>query len=199
MPATLFEIAFVVAWIVAEVIRFPHRQRNKRERRLGRMVATPSQGLEIVVSLLAFLGMQVLPLVYIFAPWFDSRGYYMPASAGWIGMALMAAALWLLWRAHADLGRNWPPTLEISPDQRLVTHGVYGVIRHPIYAALWLWCIAQALLLPNWIGGLAGLVTLLPVHVLRVPREERMMREHFGEAYHKYSERTGGAIPRLRR
>ena len=38
----------------------------------------------------------------------------------------------------------------------LVTNGIYRRIRHPMYSAFWLWAIAQALLLPNWIAGPAG-------------------------------------------
>lgn len=79
----------------------------------------------------------------------------------------------------------------------LVTQGIYRHMRHPIYAAQWLWGIAQPLLLQNWIAGLAGLVSFLPVYLYRVPREEQMMLEHFGEEYRSYMGRTGRIIPRL--
>jgi protein-S-isoprenylcysteine O-methyltransferase Ste14 len=110
---------------------------------------------------------------------------------------VLAASLWLLWRSHADLGRNWSPTLQIVQEQRLITEGVYGRIRHPIYAAIWLWGIAQALLPHNWIAGLAGLALFLPVYLYRMPREEQIMAEHFGEAYHAYASRTGRVLPRI--
>ncbi len=44
--------------------------------------------------------------------------------------------LWLMWRAYADLGRNWSPKIEIGEGQKLVTDGVYRYIRHPIYAGM---------------------------------------------------------------
>ncbi|MCL6613199.1 MAG: hypothetical protein K6U03_01040 [Firmicutes bacterium] len=59
--------------------------------------------------------------------------------------------------------------------QQLVTQGIYGTIRHPMYASQLLWGIAQALLLQNWIAGPAGLAAFLPLYLVRVPREERMM------------------------
>jgi protein-S-isoprenylcysteine O-methyltransferase Ste14 len=66
-----------------------------------------------------------------------------------------------------------------------------------MYASEWVWGIAQALLLQNWIAGWAGLALFMPLHVARVPREEQMMVERFGEAYREYINRTGGIVPRL--
>ncbi len=50
----------------------------------------------------------------------------------------MVAALWLFWRSHADLGRNWSQAFELRKGHELITHGVYRVVRHPMYAAIWL-------------------------------------------------------------
>ena len=58
----------------------------------------------------------------------------------------------------------------------LVTEGIYGRVRHPMYTAFWLWAVAQALLLPNWIAGFSGLIgfgTLInssyaPLHVFGI-------------------------------
>jgi len=66
-----------------------------------------------------------------------------------------------------------------------------------MYAAHLLWGIAQALLLQNWIAGLSMLVFFLPVYLYRVPHEEQMMLEHFGEEYRSYMNRTGRIIPRV--
>ena len=41
----------------------------------------------------------------------------MPDWAGWIGVVMYAVGLWLLVRAHADLGRNGSPSLEITEGQ----------------------------------------------------------------------------------
>ena len=152
-----------------------------------------------MLLLLPFMGMIVMPVVYVLTPWVDFADYRLPSWAGWAGIALFASSLWLLWRSHTDLGRNWTPTLQIREGHSLVTDGVYHHIRHPMYAAHGLWAIAQPLLLQNWIAGWGMLVTFLPVYLVRVRREERMMLEHFGEAYRLYMERTGRLLPRFRR
>ncbi len=81
--------------------------------------------------------------------------------------------------------------------QLFIQRHILDHIRHPTYAAHWLWAIAQALLLQNWIAGLAMLASFLSLYLLRVPREEEMMLEHFGEEYGSYMNRTGRVIPHL--
>jgi protein-S-isoprenylcysteine O-methyltransferase Ste14 len=147
------------------------------------------------------VGMFFVPAVYALTPWLDEADYRLsPEAKGWIGglgAAILAFALWLFWRSHADLGRNWSPSLQLREEHQLVTAGVYRYIRHPMYASQWLWSVAQPLLLQNWIAGWGGLLLFLPLYVLRVPREEHMMLAQFGEAYRAYMRRTGRILPRL--
>ncbi|MCP3919865.1 MAG: hypothetical protein GY711_30395 [bacterium] len=65
-----------------------------------------------------------------------------------------------------------------------------------MYAAIWLWSIAQALLLANWIAGPSALVTFAPLYFARVPREEELMGERLGDAHRAYMARTGRVLPR---
>lgn len=88
-------------------------------------------------------------------------------------------------------------SLEIREGHSLVTQGVYRYTRHPMYAAHWLWGLAQPLLLQNWIAGFAMLVPSLPLYLYRVPREEQMLLEQFGEEYREYMDRTGWIVPRF--
>jgi protein-S-isoprenylcysteine O-methyltransferase Ste14 len=88
-------------------------------------------------------------------------------------------------------------TAEVRERQTLVTSGVFKYMRHPMYSAHWLWGIAQALLVHNWISGLASLVIFISVYLLRVPREERVMLNEFGDEYREYIKRTGRILPRL--
>ena len=67
-----------------------------------------------------------------------------------------------------------------------------------MYASIWLWGIAQTLLLQNWIAGWASIVLFVPTYVLRVSSREEQMIEQFGEAYRAYMNRTGCVGSRLR-
>ena len=195
MLESVFRVYFLIGLIANDLLFAVDARRMKQ----NRVIDDRKTGLEFPLSILAFLGMQVIPVLYVLTSWLDFADYHLSTWAGLVGAAIFTVALWLYWRSHADLGRNWSPLLQIKGGHSLVTHGVYQYIRHPIYAADWLWGIAQALLLQNWIGGLAALASMLPVYLFRVPREEQMMLEHFGEEYRLYMSRTGRVIPRLRR
>lgn len=184
--------------ILAEIaIRVPHERRRRRTR----MMVNRVSGSERALLGLLFVGMFFVPAVYTLTPWLDSADYRMsPGAKGWIGgigATILASAVWLFWRSHADLGRNWSPSLQLREEHQLVTTGVYRSIRHPMYASQWLWSVAHPLLLQNWIARWSSLLLFLPLYLSRVPREEQMMLERFGEAYRAYMRRTGCVIPRL--
>lgn len=147
---------------------------------------------------LLLLGL-VLSLIYIFTNWLAFADYDLPSWLGVVGILLLLPALWLFWRSHVDLGRNWSPTLQIIEQHTLVTNGVYRTIRHPMYASQWLFVLAQILLLQNRIAGPANLLLFIPFYFLRVPQEEQMMIQQFGAAYQTYMARTGRVVPRLGR
>ena len=192
-----FGMVYFLGMLAEVVIRVPHEQRRRQTRMMVESVDWSERSL---LSLM-FIGMFFIPLVYTFTSRLDGADYRLPReareSAGGVGMIILAMAVWLFWRSHADLGRNWSPSLELREGHELVTEGVYRSVRHPMYSSMWLWGVAQALLLQNWIAGWVSLVMFMPLYLLRVPREERMMLDEFGEEYRAYMDRTGRVIPRL--
>ncbi|MFC1716837.1 protein-S-isoprenylcysteine O-methyltransferase [Candidatus Poribacteria bacterium] len=189
------KILYVIGFVVGLVIRAVYtagtrktRIADDQETVLGKLLMT-----------LSSLGLIILPFFYLLSSRLDFADYHLPAwaalTAGIPGVAIFAFALWLLWRSHVDLGRNWLPMLQIREGHTLITQGVYSHIRHPMYAAHLVWGIAQALLLQNWIAGLSMLVFFFPVYLFRAPREERILIEHFGQEYRSYMNRTGRLIP----
>lgn len=141
--------------------------------------------------------MFILPLVGVFTPWSELAAYDLPDWTGWLGTVFFLLAIWLFWRSHTDLGLNWSGSLEIRENHSLVDTGIYRYIRHPMYASCWLWGIAQALLLHNWIYGLSYVISFLLMYLLRVPQEEQMMLDTFGEQYQEYMTRTGRVYSKI--
>jgi protein-S-isoprenylcysteine O-methyltransferase Ste14 len=189
----IFTAIYFVAIIVEMVIRAPLNKKRKQEKMSERRVTVQ----EKTLLALLFVGMFFVPIIYAATDWLDFANYTLPAWAGWLGVALIAGAILVFWRAHADLGLNWSPTLEIREKHELVTRGIYGYIRHPMYASQWLWVIAQPLLLQNWIAGFINLLVFIPFYFLRVGAEERLMLEQFGEQYRSYMQKVGAVFPKL--
>lgn len=180
----------LLASIVMIAIRAPHGQRSRRV-----AVATNRKGaLEaglLTVAWIAFF----LPLIWIATPVLGFADYPSRALPLVVGIACLALGLWVFHRAHADLGTNWSITLEIREQHRLVTEGVYRRIRHPMYAALLLYGLGQALVLPNYVAGPSYAVAMLLLVVLRIGPEERMMLAAFGEPYEQYRSQTKRLVP----
>ena len=186
-----FKIIFIVCFVAGCAVRAPYAIKSKRDEAAGER-GLPS---DWPLLLLVFGGMQVAPLIYLLTNWLDYSDYDMPAWIGLSGVPVFVVAIWLLWRSHVDLGGNFSPSLRIGEEHSLVTGGVYRRIRHPMYTAHLLWAVAQTLLLHNWIAGPAFLVTFLPLYLLRVPKEEKMMLERFGDEYRAYMDKTGRLFP----
>ena len=66
-----------------------------------------------------------------------------------------------------------------------------------MYASIWLWGIAQGMLLQNWLAGWSVLPVFAVMYFVRLPREEQMMCERFGEQYREYTRQTGRLFPRI--
>jgi protein-S-isoprenylcysteine O-methyltransferase Ste14 len=184
---------YFIALIIEIIIRAPVDRKRRQGKIRERRITAQEQ---ILLGLLT-LGGFFVPLIYAFTNWLDFADYTLPAWAGWLGILLAAGALFIFWRAHADLGVNWSPSLEIRDQHELITRGIYGVIRHPMYASQWLLTLATPLLLQNWIAGFLNLVVFVPFYLLRVKAEEQMMLDSFGTQYQEYMKTTGGVLPKL--
>jgi protein-S-isoprenylcysteine O-methyltransferase Ste14 len=186
--AKLVWVAGIIGWYV---IRYPHQRRSRKTPVASRRERV-REGILLTIS---FAGLFILPVIYVTTGEPQVADYTFHPLPAWLGTAVFAAALIGFYRTHRDLGRFWSVTLEIRQTHELVTTGVYRHVRHPMYAAFFLWAVAQALLLPNWIAGPAGLVGFGTLFGLRVWREERMMEAAFGDAYRAYAARTWRVIP----
>lgn len=189
----MFKIIYSVGMLTMFFIRIYFRWRYRSNKIVERRITT----LEIILLAQAFIGILVIPLTYIFSSLLSFADYQIPFWMRWIGTAVFVFSLWLLWNSQKDLGRNWFQSLELRKGHQLVTSGVYKYIRHPMYAAFMLWGVAQPLLLHNWLAGWSHLVSFSLLYFLRVPREEKMMLNKFGEEYKSYMNRTGRIIPKI--
>jgi len=176
--------------IVMVVIRAPHGQRS----RCIKVVKSRKGPLEIGLLMLAWFGF-FFPLIWVAAPVLAFADYPLRPVPFIAGTLFLALGLWLFYRSHADLGTNWSITLEVREKHQLVTKGIYRQVRHPMYLALLLYSLGQALVLPNWVAGPSYGVAFALLFAFRVGPEEQMMLEEFGKDYEAYMARTKRLVP----
>ena len=189
----IFKIVYWIGIIVEMAIRAPLRKTWKGTAKTEQRVSRTEKFLLGMLSVV----MVVFPLIYSVTDWLDFADYSLPLWMGWLGVALMAFALFVFARAHVDLKSNWSPSLEIFESHTLVTSGIYKYIRHPMYASQWIWVVAQILLLWNWVAGPLDLLFFIPFYILRVHAEEKMMLDTFGDQYREYMKNSGEVIPKF--
>jgi len=135
-------------------------------------------------------------LIWLINPdWMHWFNLGLPEWIRWSGFALVIVGLALLSWAHQTLSASFSGNLEIRAQHKMITAGPYQWVRHPIYSAIVLWSVGVALIAANWFVGLIPVAFTL-FFVLRVPLEEKMMVEAFGNEYQDYMKRTGRFMPK---
>jgi protein-S-isoprenylcysteine O-methyltransferase Ste14 len=191
VTATLSKIIWLVFGITWFVLRLSPGRRSRKT-----PVRYSARGLREFALLGASLtGLGVVPCVYLAIHFPRMADYPVIPVLSYLGIAVDAGCLWLFHRTHRDLGHNWSVSLDLRERHTLVTTGVYGLVRHPMYTGFWLMALAQVLLLPNWVAGPAGLVGFGILFFGRMWREEEMMIAAFGDEYRSYMRRTARIVP----
>ena len=188
-----WNIVFFMGLIVYIWIRHVFIQRTRHERKEIQRVDVLERILVIGVAFATLL----LPVLYLFTPLLNFANYTLPPFLPWIGSLTLAASLLLFWRSHAALGQNWSASLELRENHELITSGIYRLVRHPMYSSIWLWALAQGILLQNWLAGWTATLAFAAMYFLRIKREEQLMLERFGDAYREYMRRTGRVFPSM--
>jgi protein-S-isoprenylcysteine O-methyltransferase Ste14 len=201
MQLSLFRIAFVVllAGLLAMRGYFMLKVRRAGERLTPDKDAVRREGgvgtlifrIVFFLFLLAFLVMYTIGMA-----WIDTFSFLLPAWLRWAGFALGLFSLVFWTWTQVTLDTQWSAQLQLRLDHHLVTSGPYARIRHPLYSAMFAWAIALALLAANWIFVAIAALSIAGT-VVRVPKEEKMMLEAFGDEYKEYMEHTGRFIPKL--
>jgi protein-S-isoprenylcysteine O-methyltransferase Ste14 len=144
-------------------------------------------------------GLTLLPVLALMVLLPDSRLYRLDWP--WLGLSLAVQGLgvWIVWRGLRATGvmafLGLPQALGQRPatPPRLVTEGVYALMRHPLYTGslLTLWFMP----LMTW-NLLAFNLAATAYFILGARLEEAKLRAEFGTAYVDYTRRTPMFIPR---
>lgn len=114
-------------------------------------------------------------------------------------LAVVAAvsSVWLIMAALKTLGKEWSLTARLVEGHQLATGGPYAYVRHPIYTGMLGMLLATGIAVSHWTALLGALIVFFVGTVIRVRREEKLLRGAFGEQFEAYARRVPALLPGL--
>jgi len=113
-----------------------------------------------------------------------------------LGLVLMVMGCAVNLLGRLRLGRNWANQVTVYEDQTLVTGGVFGVVRHPLYASLIWMFYGAGLIYLNYAALLATTFVFVPAMYYRAKQEETLLAAQFTE-YEAYRRKVGMFFPKI--
>lgn len=177
----------VICFFGMEVIQF---FRQRRWRKDATRIATPGfwvgVGVWVVVATV---------LLHRAGRYWPGAGMGDGASVFAVGMVLLVAGAGLRWWSFWALGQYFTFSVDVSPDQQIVTAGPYHALRHPGYAGGLLAMIGIGVIYSNWVGLAGFALSCLAIIVWRIHIEETALLRTAGERYRLYAAHHKRLIP----
>ena len=201
-----FKIAFFILFFSFAYVMTAYTKKAKarKEDKASRMKMHNENEVPLLLKLRTLFGIPFYlgVLVWTFVQrWMEWSNLPLPVWLRWVGVGLGVLAILLNAWSHKTLsqrlGEDFDPALRLLKVPALVTEGPYGRMRHPIYLAFLLMQIAVLLLTANWFVGFCGIAIIISVIAIRIPEEEKLLIEQFGDEYHNYIKQTGSLLPKL--
>jgi protein-S-isoprenylcysteine O-methyltransferase Ste14 len=194
LAATIWAYWFCVGAMAVRV--------RRRTRKMSGIV--PTQPLEQfmwvawIPLVIAWMALPYLAATRTASPWglpeFARQGAY--ASLRWAAAALGLVCLALSIECWRRMGRNWRMAVTPGEDTELVTTGLYGYVRHPIYALSILLMVCTFVVIPTLLVSMMAVVHIA-LMLAKSRNEELFLAERHGDTYRRYRQRTGRFLPRL--
>ena len=109
-----------------------------------------------------------------------------------LGLVIVSSALFLIgYGLYAEVMREneyLSRTVKVEEGQRVISSGLYGIVRHPMYAATLLMFIPIPLILGSF-WGLIPFSVYLPLIIIRIISEERLLKKELS-GYSEYTKRV---------
>jgi protein-S-isoprenylcysteine O-methyltransferase Ste14 len=99
-----------------------------------------------------------------------------------VGVGLAFAQLVVIQNSYAAA------TITVEADQKVVSTGVYGLVRHPMYVGTLIMMVGTPLALDSY-WGLLVTILAFPILALRIDDEEKMLRQEL-DGYDEYTKKV---------
>jgi protein-S-isoprenylcysteine O-methyltransferase Ste14 len=131
---------------------------------------------------LGFIGLLVVPALDHRFGWSN-----MPPSVALAGDGLMALGLLGVFFVFKE-NTFTSATIELAPDQQVISSGPYALVRHPMYASALVLLLGIPIALGSWWGVLA-LFAILPALIWRLIDEEKFLARNL-PGYVEYQQKV---------
>lgn len=198
-----FRISFVVLWVMLGVVRGYYGRKTKTHDSLvgvAEKLKTAEQemgrGFMILTAIITIIGGAGLILYLLSPPWWTWTRLPLGEIVQWVGIIMSIPPLFYLVWVHRHLDSQWSIALELQEDHKLITSGPYSRVRHPMYLGIFAYTAGLILISIDLLVFIFFAFSIY-VNYRRIPSEEEMMIEEFGDEYREYMSRTGRLIPRF--
>lgn len=172
--------------------------RIKADKETGEKISRKVDG-SVMMNVLKIGGLilWLSPFVYLINPaWMAWSKIGLPEWARWLGVGFGLVGVCGIYWLFSSIGSGISPTSGTRKEHKLVTHGIYKYIRHPLYTFGSSLFIAFGMMADNWFIALLGILAFIAM-AIRTPKEEANLIEKFGDEYREYMKRTGRFLPKL--
>ena len=98
-------------------------------------------------------------------------------------------------KSRFTLKNNWSDHIKIYSDQSLITNGIFGYVRHPLYSSLFMMFYGGGLVYNNYLGIILTTFIFIPMMNYRAKQEEFYLEKTFNE-YSHYKKYVGRFFPK---
>lgn len=117
------------------------------------------------------------------------KRYFMSNFIFLLSVLITLSGLILWWAGKITIHDNWFDCLSKPKLKKLVTHGIYSKIRHPIYIGLSLTIFGWALLIDSLIFWIF-VIFIITFLIYRMQKENKFLEKKLGKKYRKYKNKT---------
>jgi protein-S-isoprenylcysteine O-methyltransferase Ste14 len=172
--------------------------RRKADKETGEKVSRSVDG-NVMMAIIRIFGLLLWlsPLIYLLNPnWMLWSRIGLPDQIRWLGFVIgilcVAGIYWLF----SSIGSGITPTSATRSEHKLVTHGPYRWVRHPLYTVGSSLFVAFGMMADNWFIAALGILAFIAM-AIRTPKEEANLIEKFGDDYREYMKHTGRFLPKV--
>jgi protein-S-isoprenylcysteine O-methyltransferase Ste14 len=128
----------------------------------------PVQKIIMIITSLGFVGLLVVPALDHRFAW--SQMSPIVALAGDVLVGIGWLAIFFVFRENSFTSA----TIELAPDQKVISTGPYALVRHPMYAGALVMLLGIPIALGSW-WGILVLAAILPALIWRLFEEEKFL------------------------